>query len=57
MLISTLRKAVRAMGGELKLIAAFPDREPVVLCIADSGADRFTRERKRAHVGKTSPHP
>jgi len=37
-LLSTLRKAVKAMGGDLRLVAAFPDREPVVLSgIADAG--------------------
>ncbi|HYL39655.1 MAG TPA: helix-turn-helix domain-containing protein [Bryobacteraceae bacterium] len=31
LLLSTLRKTVNAMGGNLSLIAEFPDREPVVL--------------------------
>jgi transcriptional regulator with XRE-family HTH domain len=31
LLLSTLRKAVEAMGGSLSLVAEFPDREPVVL--------------------------
>lgn len=31
LLLSTLRKAVEAMGGSLSLIAEFPDRPPVVL--------------------------
>src|SRR6202142_2127229 len=31
LLLSTLRKAVRAMGGNLSLVAEFPDRAPVVL--------------------------
>lgn len=31
LLLSTLRKAVRAMGGDLSLVAEFPDRPPVVL--------------------------
>lgn len=31
LLLSTLRKAIEAMGGNLSLIAQFPDREPVVL--------------------------
>jgi len=29
--ISTLRRAVEALGGSLSLIAQFPDREPVTL--------------------------
>jgi transcriptional regulator with XRE-family HTH domain len=31
LLLSTLRKTVQAMGGELSLVAEFPDRAPVVL--------------------------
>src|SRR5579872_6076499 len=31
LLLSTLRKTVKAMGGNLSLVAEFPDREPVVL--------------------------
>jgi hypothetical protein len=30
-LLSTLRKSVEAMGGNLSLVAEFPDRDPVVL--------------------------
>src|ERR1700688_728244 len=32
LLLSTLRKTVEAMGGNLSLVAEFPDREPVFLC-------------------------
>ena len=36
LLLSTLRKTVEAMGGNLSLVAEFPDRTPVVLSgIAD----------------------
>jgi DNA-binding XRE family transcriptional regulator len=36
LLLSTLRKTVKAMGGNLSLVAEFPDRAPVVLAgIAD----------------------
>ena len=36
LLLSTLRRAVEAMGGNLSLVAEFPDRKPVVLSgIAD----------------------
>ena len=31
LLLSTLRKTVKAMGGNLFLVAEFPDRAPVVL--------------------------
>jgi DNA-binding XRE family transcriptional regulator len=33
--LSTLRKHVEAMGGELKLWAVFPDRQPVLLSVDD----------------------
>jgi DNA-binding XRE family transcriptional regulator len=40
LLLSTLRKTVKAMGGRLSLIAEFPDRGPVVLSgIAQGGLD------------------
>jgi DNA-binding XRE family transcriptional regulator len=55
LLLSTLRKTVEAMGGNLSLIAEFPDRAPVVLSgIALSGiADDdpgHSRSRKRPHA-------
>jgi len=31
LLLSTLRKTVKAMGGNLSLVAEFPDRPPIVL--------------------------
>lgn len=31
LLLSTLRKTVKAMGGNLSIVAEFPDRAPVVL--------------------------
>ncbi|HTB14631.1 MAG TPA: XRE family transcriptional regulator [Bryobacteraceae bacterium] len=31
LMISTLRKSIQAMGGNLSLVAEFPDRNPVVL--------------------------
>jgi DNA-binding XRE family transcriptional regulator len=40
LLISTLRGYVEAMGGQLSLVAEFPDREPVVLSgIGEEGPD------------------
>src|SRR5438309_10182410 len=40
LLLSTLRKTVQAMGGNLSLVAEFPDRAPVVLSgIAEEGAE------------------
>lgn len=31
LLLSTLRTYIKAMGGELRLVAEFPDRPPVIL--------------------------
>ena len=31
LLLSTLRKTVKAMGGDVRIIAQFPDRSPVLL--------------------------
>lgn len=52
LLLSTLRKTVEAMGGNLSLVAEFPDREPVVLAgIAEiePSPQRPTR-RRHAHA-------
>lgn len=38
LMLSTLRKTVDAMSGQLSLVAAFPDRAPVLLAgIAEAG--------------------
>lgn len=48
-LLSTLRKTVQVMGGNLSLVAEFPDRAPVVLSgIAESRAEAKPSRRKRA---------
>lgn len=50
LLLSTLRKTVQAMGGNLSLVAEFPDRAPVVLSgIADDEPPKPTG-RKHAHA-------
>jgi transcriptional regulator with XRE-family HTH domain len=50
LLLSTLRKAVKAMGGDLRLVAAFPDREPVELSgITDAETKAVPTGRKRSH--------
>jgi hypothetical protein len=46
MYISTLRGFVEAMGGELQLVATFPDRPPVRLDA--SGAPRRKRDKRTA---------
>src|SRR6266436_166618 len=49
LLLSTLRKTVETMGGNLSLVAEFPDREPVVLSgIADDERPKPTGRRRVA---------
>src|ERR1039457_1292273 len=53
LMISTLRKTVEAMGGSLRLVAEFPDRDPVVLSgiAEDQPAPKPTvRSHVYAHV-------
>ena len=51
LLLSTLRKSVEAMGGNLSLIAEFPDREPVVLSgIAATEVNPKPLRRKHARA-------
>lgn len=50
LLLSTLRKTVEAMGGNLSLVAEFPDRAPVILggiSIPEAGPEQ-TKGRKRS---------
>ena len=50
-LLSTLRKTVQVMGGNLSLVAEFPDRAPVVLSgIAEAGAEAKPTRRKHSRV-------
>jgi transcriptional regulator with XRE-family HTH domain len=52
LLLSTLRKTVKAMGGEVRIVAEFPDRAPVVLSEL-SEVDpprRSSRRNARAHA-------
>jgi hypothetical protein len=48
MYISTLRGVVKAMGGELELIARFPGRPAVRLEELGTASPRRKRERRRA---------
>ena len=49
LLLSTLRKTVEAMGGNLSLVAEFPDRGPVVLSgIAEDDLGRKPAGRRHA---------
>jgi transcriptional regulator with XRE-family HTH domain len=50
LLLSTLRKTVQAMGGNLSLVAEFPDRAPVVLSgIAEDTPAPEPLGRKHVH--------
>jgi transcriptional regulator with XRE-family HTH domain len=49
LLLSTLRKAVEALGGNLSLVAEFPDRGPVVLSgIAEDHSEPKSTGRRHA---------
>ena len=50
LLLSTLRKAVEALGGNLSLVAEFPDREPVVLAGIAEDDPPQKPGRKHAHA-------
>jgi DNA-binding XRE family transcriptional regulator len=54
--ISTLRRAVEAMGGSLSLVAQFPDRAPVALTgitTMDAGPLTQSGNRRRSHTART----
>jgi transcriptional regulator with XRE-family HTH domain len=48
LLLSTLRKTVIAMGGDVRIIAEFPDRAPVVL--SELSEDKTRRKSREWHV-------
>jgi transcriptional regulator with XRE-family HTH domain len=50
LLLSTLRKTVKAMGGEVRIVAEFPDRAPVVLSELSQENPRRRSSRRRAHA-------
>jgi len=51
LMISTLRKAIEAMGGSLSLVAEFPDRDPVVLSgISGDEPEAKPTGKRRVHV-------
>ncbi len=53
LLLSTLRKTVRAMGGDVRIVAQFPDRAPVVLSQVSEEPPRRNSSRKPA---RRAPH-
>jgi transcriptional regulator with XRE-family HTH domain len=48
LLISTLRRTVKAMGGDVRIVAEFPDRAPVVL--SELSEDEPSRKSRRRHA-------
>jgi transcriptional regulator with XRE-family HTH domain len=50
LLLSTLRKTVKAMGGEVRVVAEFPDRAPVVVSDLSEDDAPPRPSRRRAHV-------
>jgi transcriptional regulator with XRE-family HTH domain len=48
LLLSTLRKTVKAMGGDVRIVAEFPDRTPVVL--SHLSEDHPRRKSSRRHA-------
>src|SRR5271165_2416956 len=52
LLLSTLRKTVKAMGGDIRIIAEFPDRAPVVLSelYKDDPPRKSSRRHAHAHA-------
>lgn len=52
LLLSTLRKTVKAMGGDVRIIAEFPDRAPIVLAkfsgVGSSGKPSRNHKNGRA---------
>jgi transcriptional regulator with XRE-family HTH domain len=52
LLLSTLRKTVKAMGGEVRIVAEFPDRRPVVLFDLSSSDRRKGSNRRRRKAEK-----
>jgi transcriptional regulator with XRE-family HTH domain len=51
LLLSTLSGYVAAMGGKLRLVAEFPDRQPVTIALADIMSDPRPKPRRRGAGG------
>ncbi len=47
LLLSTLRKTVKAMGGDIRIVAEFPDRAPVVVSeLSEEDGPKKSRRRR-----------
>src|SRR6267142_5292222 len=48
LLLSTLRKTIKAMGGDVRIVAQFPDRAPIVVShLAEEHPRRKSTRRRR----------
>src|SRR5256885_11420678 len=52
LLLSTLRKTVKAMGGDVRIIAEFPDRAPVLLSELPDDVRPQKSSRRRARESR-----
>jgi transcriptional regulator with XRE-family HTH domain len=52
LLLSTLRKTIKAMGGDVRIVAQFPDRAPVVL--SHLSEERPRRKSSRRHARRAT---
>jgi transcriptional regulator with XRE-family HTH domain len=52
LLLSTLRKTVKAMGGDVRIVAQFPDRAPVVLSHLSEEPRRKSSRRHARRRGR-----
>lgn len=54
LLLSTLRKTVKAMGGDVRITAEFPNRAPVILAgLSKSGTRRKLPRSRRARMSSS----
>lgn len=57
LLLSTLRKTVKAMGGDVRVIAEFPDRAPIELSDLSENDPPRRVGRRRTHAHALSRDP
>jgi transcriptional regulator with XRE-family HTH domain len=55
LLLSTLSSYVAAMGGKLRLVAEFPNRQPVTIALADITNQSPLKSRRQSRAAKRQP--
>ncbi len=55
LLLSTLSSYVAAMGGKLRLVAEFPNRQPVAIALADITNQSPLKPRRQPRAAKQQP--